>query len=105
MGNNADRIYMSAQYHPKQRLFLTGYVMMLKKGGAGTVEQQYFAQPQPKFGFDPQYQSTKLGIEANYAFWNNVNFKFTCANTYLKPTLAKSRTIPEASIGIYWNKF
>jgi len=105
MGNNADRIYMSAQYHPKQRLFLTGYVMMLKKGGAGTVEQQYFAQPQPKFGFDPQYQSTKLGIEANYAFWNNVNFKFICANTYLKPTQAKSRTIPEASIGIYWNKF
>ncbi len=105
MGNNADRIYMSAQYHPKMHLFLTGYMMFVTKGGAGTTEQQYFAQPQPKFGFDPQYQSAKLGLVANYAFWNNVNFKFTCSNTYLKPSLAKSRTIPEVSIGIYWNKF
>ena len=105
MGNNADRIYMSAQYHPKAHLFLTGYMQFQNKGGAGTIEQQYFAQPQPKLGFDPQYQSTKLGLEANFAFWNNVNFKFTCSNTYLKPTLAKARTIPELGLGIYWNKF
>jgi hypothetical protein len=105
MGNNADRIYMSAQYHPKLHLFLTGYMMFQTKGGAGTIEQQYFAQPQPKFGFDPQYQSTKLGLVANYAFWNNVNFKFTCANTFLKPNQSKSRSIPELGIGIYWNKF
>lgn len=105
MGNNADRIYLSALYHPKLHLFVTGYMMLQAKGGTGTIEQQYFAQPQPKFGFDPQYKSTKLGIVANYAFWNNVNFKFTCSNTYLKPTQGKSRSIPELGIGIYWNKF
>jgi len=105
MGSNAERIYMSALYHPKAHVFFTGYMMLVKKGGAGTIEQQYFAQPQPKLGFDPKYQSAKLGVEANYAFWNNVNFKFTCANTYFKPNQGKTSSIPEASIGIYWNKF
>jgi hypothetical protein len=105
MGANADRLWLSANYRPKANLSLTGYMMVMSKGGAGTLEQQYFAQPQPSFGFDPQYKRTKLGIEANYAFWNNVNFKFTCSNTYQKPYQGRSKELPEASIGVYWNKF
>ena len=105
MGNNADRLWLSAQYRAKTNLVFTGYMMYMNKGGAGTIEQQYFAQPQPSFGYDPQYQRTKLGITANYALWNNVSFKLSLANTYQKPNQGPSKSYPEASIGFYWNKF
>jgi hypothetical protein len=105
MGNNADRLWLSAQYRAKTNLVLTGFMLFMNKGGAGTMEQQYFAQPQPSFGFDPQYQRTKLGITANYAFWNNVGFSFSCSNTYQKPNQGKTKTYPEASLSIYWKKF
>jgi hypothetical protein len=105
MGNNADRLWLSAQYRAKTNLVLTGFMLFMNKGGAGTIEQQYFAQPQPSFGFDPQYQRTKLGITANYALWNNVGFSFSCSNTFQKPNQGKTKTYPEASLSIYWKKF
>jgi hypothetical protein len=105
MGNNADRIWLSAKYRPKPSWVLTGYMMLMSKGGAGTVEQQYFAQPQPNFGFDPQYKRSKLGLEASYFLWNNVQFRMAVANTYQKPHNGAMKTLPEASLGVYWNKF
>jgi hypothetical protein len=105
MGNNADRIWLSAKYRPKANLVLTGYMMLMSKGGAGTVEQQYFAQPQPSFGFDPQYKRNKLGLEASYSLWNNVQFRMAFANTYQRPNNGPRKTLPEASLGVYWNKF
>ena len=105
MGSNADRLWLSANYHPIANVSLTGFIMMLSKGGAGTLEQQYFAQPQPSFGFDPQYKRTKLGLEASYTLWSNVHFRFTCSNTYQKTAQGTSKQFPEASFGVYWNKF
>lgn len=105
MGSNADRLWLSANYHPIANVSLTGFMMMLSKGGAGTLEQQYFAQPQPAFGFDPQYKRTKLGLEASYTLWSNVHFRFTCSNTYQKTAQGTSKQFPEASFGVYWNKF
>lgn len=105
MGANADRIYLSANYHPIANCSLTGFMLLMKKGGQGTLEQQYFAVPQPSFGFDPQYQRTQLGLEAIYSLWNNVQFKFTCSNTYQKPQQGTTKELPQASLGVYWNKF
>ena len=105
MGANADRLWLNARYRPIANLNLSGYMLFMSKGGVGTVEQQYFAQPQPSFGFDPQYKRTKLGVEASYAFWNNVRFVFACSNTYQKPYQGSTKNIAEASIGVYWNKF
>ena len=105
MGNNADRIWLSAKYRPKANLVLTGYMMLMSKGGAGSIEQQYFAQPQPSFGFDPQYKRNKLGLEASYSLWNNVQFRMAFANTYQRPNNGPRKTLPEASLGVYWNKF
>jgi hypothetical protein len=105
MGANADRLWLSANYHPMANLSVTGYMMYMSKGGLGTLEQQYFAVPQPVFGFDPQYKRTKLGIEASYSLWNNVHFKLSCSNTYQKPNQGATKELPEASLGVYWNKF
>jgi hypothetical protein len=104
-GANSDRIWLSANYRPKVHLSLTGYMMFINRGGAGTIEQQYFAVPQPKFGYDPQYKRSKLGFEANYSFWSNVSFRFAASQTIQKATNGASNTIREASLGIYWNKF
>ena len=97
--------WLSANYHPIANVSLTGFIMMLSKGGAGTLEQQYFAQPQPAFGFDPQYKRTKLGLEASYTLWSNIHFRLTCSNTYQKTAQGTSKQFPEASFGVYWNKF
>jgi hypothetical protein len=105
MGANSDRLWLSANYRPKAQLSLTGYMMFINRGGAGTIEQQYFAVPQPKFGYDPQYKRTKLGFEANYSFWNNVGVRFAASQTLQKASTGASNTIREASLGIFWNKF
>lgn len=105
IGANADRLWVSANYRPNFHLSLTGYMMFVNRGGAGTIEQQYFAVPQPAFGFDPQFKRSKLGVEVNYSFWSHVGFKFAAAQTIQKQTNGFSNTIREASLGIYWNKF
>ena len=107
MGANSGRLWLSANYRPKAKFSLTGYMMFIDRGGAGTIEQQYFAVPQPKFGFDPQYQRTKLGFEANYSFWSKASIRIAAAQTSQKATngASASSSIREASLGIYWNKF
>jgi hypothetical protein len=105
MGSNADRILLSAKYHPKANLSLEAFAFMLRKNGEGSIEAQYFAVPQPKFGFNPQYRRTKMGLNAQYELWNNLIVNFSYANTFQKPTIGKGKWFSDASLGICWNKF
>lgn len=105
MGANADRIYLSARYHPKANLSVEAFTFWLRKNGEASIEDQYFAEPQPKFGFDPQYKRTKMGLNAQYQLWNNLIFKFSYAKTFQKPTIGSSKWFTDASFGICWNKF
>ena len=54
MGNNADRWIAFLKYTPAPRLQCMVRYQYIRKGGPGTVDQQYFAQPQPPFLFDLQ---------------------------------------------------
>lgn len=105
MGANADRIFLSAKYHPKANLSLEAFAFMLRKNGEGSLETQYFAVPQPKFGFDPQYRRTKMGLNAQYELWNNMLLNIGYANTFQKPAIGKGKWFSDASLGICWNKF
>jgi hypothetical protein len=105
MGANADRIYLSANYHPKANLSLEAFGFMMHKNGQGSIEDQYFAEPQPKFGFDPQFTRSRFGLNAQYQLWNNLIFKFGYAQTYQKPTIGNGKWYTDASFGICWNKF
>jgi hypothetical protein len=105
MGANADRIYFSAKYHPKANLSIEAFAFMLRKNGEGSIEAQYFAVPQPKFGFDPQYKRNRFGLNAQYEIWNNLILNFSVANTYQKPTIGNGKWFTDASFGICWNKF
>ena len=57
IGQNADRATAFLKYNPIARLTARLQVDYIRKGLEGTVHDQYFAQPQPKFlegGFDYQ---------------------------------------------------
>jgi hypothetical protein len=105
MGANADRIYFSAKYHPKANLSLEAFAFMMRKNGQGSIEAQYLAVPQPKFGFDPQYKRNRFGLNAQYELWNNLILNFSYANSFQKPTIGKGKWFTDASLGICWNKF
>jgi hypothetical protein len=105
MGANADRIYLSAKYHPKANLSIEAFAFMMRKNGQGSIEAQYFAVPQPKFGFDPQYKRTKMGLNAQYELWNNLILNFSYAKTFQKPSIGTGTWFTDASFGICWNKF
>lgn len=66
MGNNADRFLLFARYTPLARLRLMLRYEHIRKGGPGTLDQQYFQQPQPSFLFDPQYRRNNWYAEAVY---------------------------------------
>jgi len=105
MGANADRIYLSANYHPKANVSIEAFAFMMRKNSQGSIEAQYFAMPQPKFGFDPQYKRNRFGLNAQYEIWNNLILNFSVANTYQKPTIGNGKWFTDASFGICWNKF
>jgi hypothetical protein len=105
MGSNADRVFLSAKYHPKANFSLEAFAFMLRKNGDASIETQYFAEPQPKFGFNPQYRGTKFGFNAQYELWNNLLLNFGYANTFQKPAIGKGQWLSDLSLGVCWNKF
>lgn len=66
MGNNFDRSTLFFSYKPVARLLVNGRAEWIRKGGAGTLGQQYFAEPQPPFLFDPKWNSAEFFIQARY---------------------------------------
>lgn len=74
MGSNADRYLLEIKYTPIPRLRLSFRQERIRKGGKGTVAQQYFASPQPKFLHDLQFKQWTTTGRASYEWKNNVYF-------------------------------
>jgi len=47
---------------------------LIRKGGANSIEQQYFAQPQPKFLNNLQFKQTQTIGRAVYEWKQNLYF-------------------------------
>ena len=105
MGSNSDRLYLSASLHPMANLNLKAFAYTMRKNGEPSVEIQYFALPQPKFGFDPMYKRTRMGLEAQWEVWNNLFLNFGYAKSYQKSNIGGTKWLTDASFGICWNKF
>jgi hypothetical protein len=73
MGNNFDRLFVGLRYTPLPRLKCQLNYQYIRKGGAGTVEQQYFQQPQPPFLFNPQFNRSEISFRCSYEVINNLN--------------------------------
>ncbi len=66
MGNNFDRFTLYANYKPLPRLLLNARVERIRKGGEGSLLQQYFAEPQPRFLFNSQWNSTEFYVHGRF---------------------------------------
>jgi hypothetical protein len=93
MGNNFDRAILFAKYTPLPRLKTYLRYQYIRKGGPGTVDQQYNAVPQPPFLFDFQKNRSDIFFQASYEFVNN----FHLLGTYqrMKQTLANGNSNTE----------
>ncbi len=74
MGNNFDRAIVYAKYNPIAKLQLYGRIQQIRKGGAGTIYEQYVKQPQPAFLNNLQNNRTDWLIQLKYEWINNLYF-------------------------------
>jgi hypothetical protein len=73
MGNNFDRLTYTLKYTPLPRLKCLASYQTSRKGGTGTLEQQYFQQPQPTFLFNRVNTQEELMLKVSYEWINNLS--------------------------------
>ena len=81
IGNNADRLYAFAHYTPLPKLKIKAWLQKVRKGGAGTLDQQYFQSPQPPFLFDKQFDWQEGGASITYEWLNKLLFSLQLNRT------------------------
>ena len=91
MGNNFDRQIFFLKYTPIPKLKTYLRFQSIRKGGPGTIAQQYLAQPQPPFLFDYQKKRTDLFVQVSYELINN--FYLTGSYQNLNQTLASGEKV------------
>ncbi len=85
MGNNFDKAILFAKYTPMAKLKLVARYQKIRKGGLGTIYEQYAVQPQPNFLFDYIKTRSDLFLQARYEYINNIylNTSLTLMQTKL----------------------
>ncbi|WDF54002.1 capsule assembly Wzi family protein [Mucilaginibacter sp. KACC 22063] len=69
IGQNADKLIGWISYNPLPKLTTTAQIMYVRKGAEGSVLDQYFAEPQPKFlQQGPVQAQSQIVLEARYEF-------------------------------------
>lgn len=74
MGNNADRGVAFVKYTPLPKLKLLARYTHIRKGGEGTLDQQYTQPTQPPFLFDYQRSADEFLFNASYEFLHRLCF-------------------------------
>lgn len=72
MGNNFDRTIVFAKYTLIAKLKLVARIQKIRKGGPGTIYEQYAVQPQPAFLFDYIKTRSDLFLQVKYEYINNI---------------------------------
>lgn len=79
MGNNADRIIGFVKYTPLPKLKLHMRYSYIRKGGPGTLDQQYSQPVQPPFLFDLQRKTDEFFFGVSYEYLHRL-----CLNGYFR---------------------
>lgn len=85
IGNNFDREIYFLKYTPIPKLKTYLRYQKIRKGGPGTIAQQYLDKKQPEFLFDLQKKTTDIFVQATYELINN--FYVTGSYQYLNQKL------------------
>ena len=93
MGNNFDRTIVFAKYTPMAKLKLVARFQKIRKGGAGTIYEQYAVQPQPSFLFDYIKTRSDVFLQARYEYINNIYL--TSSLTLMQTKLANGNTVKD----------
>lgn len=106
MGNNADRLLLFVQYTPLPKWHNSISYQYIRKGGPGTVAQQYLANPQPNFLFDPLFTQSSFKWESRYQLMPQTHLQliYYLANT--KPAATNnSSTFSYFQLGFYMGMY
>ncbi len=98
MGNNFDRAILFAKYTPLAKLKLLARYQKIRKGGPGTIFQQYEVQPQPPFLFDYIKTRSDIFFQARYEWINNIYI--SSSYTYMQTKLANGNLVKDNSFQI-----
>lgn len=79
LGSNADRGVVFVRYTPLPKLKLQMRYSHIRKGGPGTLAQQYTDATQPPFLFDFQQRSDEFLFNASYEYLHRL-----CFNAYFR---------------------
>ncbi|MEE1884728.1 capsule assembly Wzi family protein [Pedobacter flavus] len=74
MGANADRFLAYLKYTPISRLKTSLTIQSVRKGNPGSLLDQYFKEPQPKFLDDYQFKQNLLQLNIGYEVIHNLYF-------------------------------
>jgi len=84
MGNNADRTLLYALYTPVPKIFAKVSYEIIRKGGAGTIDDQYLANPQPPFLFGPLFTQKSLNFDIRYQWLRNIHLQLLTSFAIVK---------------------
>ena len=102
MGNNSDRTLLYTQYTPLSKLVAKLSYEMIRKGGTGTIDDQYLAIPQPAFLFDPLFTQKSVNLEVRYQWQRNIHLQLLTSYTSLNNSPSNSRTNTNyLQVGLY----
>lgn len=73
VGNNFDRFIFSLRYTPIPKLKCQARYQTIRKGGNGTLAEQYFQQPQPPFLFGQLPTRNEVFLQASYEWINRLS--------------------------------
>ena len=93
MGNNFDKAILYAKYTPLAKLKLVARYQKIRKGGPGTIYEQYTAQPQPAFLFDYIKTKSDVFLQARYEYINNIYL--TTSLTLMQTKLANGNFVKD----------
>lgn len=78
IGQNADKLIGWLSYNPLPKLTTTAQVIYIRKGADGSLLDQYFAEPQPKFlQQGPVQTQTQFIFDARYEFLHRLFMRGT----------------------------
>ena len=93
MGNNFDKAILFAKYTPVAKLKLVARYQKIRKGGLGTIYEQYAVQPQQTFLFNYTKTRSDVFLQARYEYINNIYL--TSSLTLLQTKLANGKNIKD----------
>ncbi|NCD72280.1 capsule assembly Wzi family protein [Mucilaginibacter agri] len=103
IGQNADKVIGWLSYNPFPRLITTAQFMYIRKGADGSLLDQYFAEPQPKFLDQGPVQSQRqISLDVRYELLHRLFVRAAYQNQkgVVRPEVQTSAVPNQVTVGV-----